>query len=286
MTAPTTLAEHWGALATAALLGTDRRPPPAPPPGPIADVLDSLGPLDDAEATLTQVVALTAARRAGLRPAAPVATLQTAAPDGRPGCPSAAVRRLPELLQHWPMLVGEWLGLVERAGFRLPPEHLVALLRRERSDQAGRALVVRVAGPLAEWLAALFPELEAQPKASGATASGAPVPLPVDLAALVAAPPDRFVAGVVAGLESGMFANRHRALLVAVVVAVDPSYLSPLVAALDRAAPRPESVNLAHTLAALAHARAAMICELDEPVPPGAPGHRTPTDPDATKGLP
>ena len=269
-TAPTevvpaaTLAQHWAALATASLLGTDRRRPPALPPGPLDDLLAAAAVADDAEATLNQVVALTAVRRAGLRPAPPVAVLQAPAADTRPACPAAAVGRLPELLQHWPMLVVEWLQLLDRGGFQLPREHLVALLQRERTDPMARALVERVAGPVAAWLIELFPELAERARAGPAPAEdpAAIVGLPADLAALVASPADGFVAGLVEGLTLGTLANRHRPLLVRVVCQAPPHLLAPLAEALASASPRAETIGLADTLAELARARHEMIAEL------------------------
>ena len=74
-----TWADHWNHLATASLLGTDRRPAPEPPPGPLADAVAEAAPADDAESVLTQVALLVAARRAGVRPAPPVPVLAPAA---------------------------------------------------------------------------------------------------------------------------------------------------------------------------------------------------------------
>lgn len=283
-----TLADHWAALATAALLGTDRRPPPSPPPGPLEDLLAGLPAADDAQRALHQVVAIAAVRRAGLRPAPPAPTMVVAPPDLRPPCPPEAARRLPELVQHWPMLVAPWLQLLDDGGFALPPEHLVDLLERGRADPTTRALVLRVAGPLADWVTELFPDLQPQLRSGSAVAVGSndpasPEALPPDLAALVAGPAQQLVAALAEGLATGSFANRHRPLLIRVVCQVPASLLPALVAALARAAPRPEAVGLTFTLAELARARAEMIAELagDDA------GPRPPTDVDAaaaTKG--
>jgi hypothetical protein len=264
-----TLADHWAALATAALLGTDRRPPPAPPPGPLEDLLAALPPADDAQRALHQVVAIAAARRAGLRPAPPTPTLHAVSHDHRRPCPPAAARRLPELVQHWPMLVAPWLELLDQGGFALPPEHLVDLLERERANPVTRAVVLRIAGPLAEWVAQLFPDLQAGPRsaASPDLAAASPDPaasgaLPPDLAALVTAPADQLVAVLVDGLATGSLANRHRPLLIRLVCQVPASVLPALVTALARSAPRPEAAGLTFTLAELAAARSEMIAEL------------------------
>ena len=130
----TTLAEHWGALASVGLLGTDRRPAPEPPPGALRDLLQADPPADHAESVLAQVAAVAAARRAGVRPAPPLASPEPCPPDERPLCPPAALRRLFELLDTEPVLLDEWLALAAAGGFRVAPDAAVALLARYRHD--------------------------------------------------------------------------------------------------------------------------------------------------------
>lgn len=252
--------DHWGRLATAALLGTDRRGAPEPPPGPLADAVARLAPADDAESVLAQVALLGAARRAGLRAAAPVAELAPCPPDDRPVCPPAAAARLPMLLEHAPTLVDEWLDRVDRAGYRLPPDLAATLLARHRAD-ARRALVERATGPLAAWLTGLFPDTLAPPRGRVPTPVEPP-PLPADLAELVARPAPEIAAALAGGLADGRLGARLRAPLVQLVSRLRPSTLGPVAEALSRAGTNPATLGLALTLADLARTRAAMIAEL------------------------
>jgi hypothetical protein len=313
-----TLADHWAALVSAALLGTDRRPPPpAPaalgswPSGP--DEPTALGswssgpdePLaptappgraphsgDDATDVLDQVAALTVMRRAGIRaePAPPM--LQACDPDERPVCPPAAARRLGELLEAWPVLVDEWLERLDEAGHRLPPEHVAALLAGHRVDPARRARVASAAGPLAQWITDLFPELLAPRRAavapthrrSNGTAPGgaarglasgqvtapdpvadAPGDLSPDLVPLLAVDADELARALVEGLDRGRWLPRHRPLLARLVCRVDPAALPRLVDALGGEVRTPSAVHLAADLADLARTRADMLAELTAP---------------------
>lgn len=260
--------EHWSELATAALLGTDRRPAPAPLPGPLADAVARLAPLDDAESVLTQVALVAAGRRAGVRPAAPVAELAPCAADPRPPCPPAAARRLGELVEHWPSLVDEWLDVVVAQGYRLPPALAVTLLARHRAD-GRRALVVRAAGPVADWVAGLFPAELGPPRSPSRAAASEPVPLPADLAELLARPAPEVAERLAHGLVTGRLGVRLRPALVQLVGALAAPALPVVADALARAGTNPATMGLALSLADLARTRAAMLAELG--APPGAP---------------
>ena len=254
--------QHWGQLATAALLGTDRRPAPAAPPGALADAVDRLAPADDAEAVLAQVALLTAAKRGGVRPGPAVAALAPCPDDARPSCPAAAARRLPALVEHWPSLVDEWLDLVVARGYRLPPALAVALLRRHRAD-ARRALVERAAGPVAAWVTDLFPaELGGARARRTPAAPPEPPPLPADLAALLSLAPDEVAAALAHGLATARFGVRLRASLVQLVSALPVASLPAVAATLERAGTNPATLGLALSLGDLARTRAAMVLEL------------------------
>ena len=258
---PPTWRHHWGQLATAALLGTDRRPAPAPLPGPLADAVDRLAPADDAASVLVQVALVAAGRRGGVRPGPPAAELMRCADDPRPPCPPAAARRLPELVEHWPSLVDEWLDVVAARGYRLPPALAVTLLRRHRAD-ARRALVERAAGPVAEWVTELFPAELGRGRSRLAPAPVEPPPLPADLAALVALPAADTAAVLGHGLATGRFGVRLRASLVQLVGALPAESLPVVADALARAGTNPATLGLALSLADLAQTRAAMLAEL------------------------
>ena len=169
-----TVTDHWHELVTVSLLGTDRREPPPAPPGPLADVVADALRETASGRMLADVAAATVARRAGLLPGAPVPPPVPPAADDRPPVPSAAARRWRVLVVEWPVLEDEWLLTVERRGWRLPPDVLVGLLRRHRTDAARRGRVERVGGPVVPWL------LEHQPELAG-PAGSARSPRPDDL---------------------------------------------------------------------------------------------------------
>ncbi|MFE7490836.1 hypothetical protein ACFU6L_25615, partial [Kitasatospora sp. NPDC057541] len=89
--------DPWESLQTTALLGTDRRPLPAP--GPAAPYDGAVDRADPATALLELAALETVRRRAGALPApAPAAAGRPAAEDPRPELPAAAARRLSLLL--------------------------------------------------------------------------------------------------------------------------------------------------------------------------------------------
>ncbi|MFJ2396164.1 DUF5691 domain-containing protein [Streptomyces sp. NPDC087843] len=151
----------WDELVTMALLGTERRTPPAWAAGrevPVA-VLDAA-----AVATLR--------RRAGMRPGRAAARPEPAAPDPRRPLPPAAAHRLGVLLADRPGTAGgrrgaapdlmellpQWLALANAHGFAAPPETLPALLDAARGRTDLRPAALAFAGPRALWLARLNPD--------------------------------------------------------------------------------------------------------------------------------
>jgi hypothetical protein len=290
------------------MLGTARRKPPPPPPG-VLEIFCAPAPLaggpppgsdsagddrhDEARDLLGQVAALTAIRRAGLRPAPPPRPLATCPRDDRPDCPLAAIRRLPELLQSWPILIDEWLAVIETSGFRLAPEDAVTLLFRYRSDPARRARVAAAAGPLADWLQPLFPELFASRRGSahtpasatksaqgGSSSTSRPPPafvgeadqrmaLPPDLAPLVELSAEALAEALVDGLDKRRWVHRHRPLLARLICLVDPGVLPIVAHRLASGVVDPSNVVLATDLAHLSRTRADMLAELVTASNPG-----------------
>jgi hypothetical protein len=273
----TTIAERWALLASSALLGTDRRSAPVPPPGPLETLWHDRGVDDIAVAVLDQVVAITAMRRAGLRPAPAVTPLQAAPSDARPLCSAASVDRLADVLERWPVLVDQWLDLVQQGGRQLPADAAVELLARWRADANRHALVVELTGGLPTWLIEMFPtELAprrssrqtAPPRAAAAMLTGTgepaalPADLPADLADLAALDAEPLAAALSDGLQRGTLGVRHRPGLVALLLAVPAGRLLTVAGALERSATNPATMGLTVSLADLARTRFAMIEEL------------------------
>jgi hypothetical protein len=264
MSSPT-LTEHWHELVTTALLGTDRRDPPAPPPGPVADVVDDTVAPTPSAMMLAAVAASVAARRAGLRPLPPAAPPVPPEPDDRPLVAPAAARRWWSIVLAWPVLEDEWLAVVERSGQRLSPDLLVGLLRRHRTDGTRLARVLRMGGGVAAWL------LEHQPALrSGTTLRRPPdvtdplpgLAVPPELLEHLDAAPDVVVPPVLAGFRDGTFGIAHRAVLVNFIARMRTDALLPLASALAAAEVPHSSAGLAHSLAELAATRAHMLDEL------------------------
>lgn len=253
-----TLEDGWNALASAALLGTARRPPPSPPDGPFEAFAQ---PLDLA-------AALDAARRAGVRPG-PVGALLVPAPvDVRPVCRESAAVRLTELIEYWPVLVDEWLERAHAGGWRLAPELVPGLLARVRAEPRRRAAVSALAGPLADWLVGLGLAPPAAPARTGRGAPTAqdaddhlPTP-PADLAGLWRLDGPALASALADGLERAQLANRHRPMLVRLLCEVPVGHLAPVAQRLGRAGTNAATMGLALHLADLATTRAAMIQEL------------------------
>ncbi|MCK2217311.1 DUF5691 domain-containing protein [Actinomadura sp. ATCC 31491] len=127
----------WEELASAALVGTDRRPYPG--------VL-----LEDAAVEVAR-------RRAGRRPG-PVAPPEPAPGEERPAVTRAAAGRLARILggEH-ERLLPEWLAAAAATGRRVPPYVLPDLLERGRRDRSIRVHLGVLAGQRGRWLAGLNP---------------------------------------------------------------------------------------------------------------------------------
>jgi len=148
----------WDELVSAALLGTDRRPPdPATLPEPVRARLRDES--DPARLLLDAAALSTAYRRAGRPPLRGLEPLPPATTDHRPVPRDPAIRRLAAMLEgsHQAVL-GEWLRAVRDRGFRVPPELFPALADLARGRTELREPVAVAAGPRSTWLAAANPD--------------------------------------------------------------------------------------------------------------------------------
>ncbi len=160
----TTSTSPWEELVTSALLGTDRRTPPA----------DAMTPGKDAPTALLDAAALhTVRRRAGLLPAPAAARPEPAPHDPRPQLPAPARRRLAQLLADRSApsaggrrgtapdlteLLPQWLAAANEYGYQAPPSVLPALLDASRARTDLRPQALAFAGTRGLWLARLNPE--------------------------------------------------------------------------------------------------------------------------------
>lgn len=255
--------DEWTALVSAAVVGTDRRPPPVPDPGWAAWAAAD----DPAVALLDRVAAVVVARRAGARPQpVPDASLPPAPPDARPPCPAPAAARLQRILggEH-DVLLAEWLDRSEAAGLQLPWDSLPTLLLRGRRTPELDAVVRRVAGGRAEWLADVVPELgiRRQVTTTTTTTTGS---APADGPAVWGRPPTiadsgAAVAGIVQVFVDGLATWAVAPQLRQLVAAIDPRWLPTLVAELSRLPFHGGSERTRADLLALAEFRHAMINE-------------------------
>jgi Family of unknown function (DUF5691) len=143
----------WTEHVTAALLGTQRRRPPALPQAPAPDGAD-----DPAGRLLDQAAMLTARRRAGptLRSAEPIAP---APAETLPAVGPEAARRLQQILTGTRIrMLPEWLEAAARSGYRVPARLLPDLLEKGRADRTLRPQIAAAAGRRGLWLALRNPD--------------------------------------------------------------------------------------------------------------------------------
>ena len=268
MNAPSdpTIGQHWQQLVTVALLGTDRRDPPDVG-GPVGDlVADAVRP-SAAERMLAEVAAVTAVRRGGLLPLPPAPTLQPPRHDPRPVCSRAAVVRWQHVVASWPVLEDEWMLTLIEQGWRVDQDVVPAMLLRHRRDPVRWTRAVVAAGPVAEWLVVQLPHLDGPRGSVDAEFVDAlpALPIPPDLAALLAAPPSDVATAIRRGLTDGTLGSAHRVVLVNLLARVPADGLPVIAAELGRIDQFAPTYELATALADLARTRVAMLIELQPP---------------------
>ncbi len=260
--------EHWNDLVTVALLGTDRRDPPAAD-GPIAELVADTARSAPSERMLAQVAACVAVRRAGFMPGPVGSPLVPPPDDDRPVCVPAAAERWVHITASWPVLEDEWVLTLITNGWRAAPELVPAMLRRHRRDPVRRARAVVAAGPIAAWLvehvAGLAGAHPAGAVSPEALAELPTLPIPPDLAPLIGAPGARSGSELAAALGSGVLGQAHRAVLVNLVARVRSDSLAELAERLGTLDPMSPGYGLASTLADLAVTRHRMLDELTPP---------------------
>jgi len=279
-----TLEAHWAALVTAAVVGTDRREPPEPPAGDLADLAADDRRHDPAGRLLQQAAAAAVARRAGLR----VDDRHRASADGpgpaadRPTTPAPATHTWRAVVADWPVLEDEWLLAVVATGHRLAPDLVVEVLRRHRGDPVRHARALLAAGSLGEWMLARSPRLRAvskRPVSPGEITSLPELAITPELAPLLAVGADEPLApsgaplltraeSIFLGpLREGGFGPAHRPVLVHALARVHPAllpHLDPrLVAIADDPSSSPTGQLLALSLLDLVRRRATMLTELE-----------------------
>ncbi|MBQ0828601.1 DUF5691 domain-containing protein [Streptomyces tagetis] len=168
----------WDDLVAAALLGTDRRPPPGHTADhtaghPAGHAAGRAAARDAPTALLDAAAVATVRRRAGLAPARAADRPSPAPEDPRPPLPEAAARRLTTLLADRAGLAAggrrgaapdlmellpQWLATANARGYTALSAALPALLDAARARTDLRTAVLAFAGPRALWLARWNPD--------------------------------------------------------------------------------------------------------------------------------
>ncbi len=259
------IADHWQALVTVALLGTDRRDPPEPI-GPIADLVADTARTSPSERMLAHVAACVAVRRAGVLPGPPIPTLQAPVADERPVCSVAASERWWHITTSWPVLEDEWMLALIARGLRSAPELVPPMLARHQRDPVRRARAIVAAGPVAEWLVEHLPSLaptkppgEVSPEAFGELPA---LPIPPELEPLVHAEGEQVGRALAGGFEAGAFGPAHRAVLVNLLARIRPDAIEAAHQGLAGVDPVAPGHGLATVLADLTSTRSRMLAEL------------------------
>ena len=215
---------------------------------------------------LAAVSAGAAARRAGFVAGPATDRLAPPEPDPRPACPAAAATTWRYVVAEWPVLEDEWVLTVIERGLRLPPDVVVALLLRHRTDATRLARAAVAAGPIARWVTEHVPELAPRTSArvdAEAVMTVPPLAVPPELAELLGADAHTFASTLGSAFDSGRFGAAHRAVLVNLLARCRPEVLDDAaVGARRRRSDVADQPGLALSLADLARTRHRMLDEL------------------------
>ncbi|MDX2241878.1 MAG: DUF5691 domain-containing protein [Leptolyngbyaceae cyanobacterium bins.302] len=151
----------WQAIASAALIGTERQPfQPPIAPGKLGQVLAQLSAPSSEAALLAAAATVSIHQRVGGLPETrPIASASACSIADAPRCHPRAVRCLHQILQgQYPQLLNEWLELAAIAGQRVPEMDLPALLDKGRQQRELRSAILAVLGQRGRWLAAQNPD--------------------------------------------------------------------------------------------------------------------------------
>lgn len=260
-----TIADRWQEMLTVALLGTDRREPPRPAVGLLADLAADEPRPTASQRLLQQAAATTVVRRAGIRPAPAEPPFAAPADDPRPITPPASTGTWRRIVNDWPVLEDEWLLAIVLTGRRVAPELVGPLLARHRTDIVRRARVFAAAGPLAAWLVDHQPHLAASGRRAPDPELLGELPDLPTLPELSARLHDSATAAadaMTAALAERVPLNARRPVLVNFVARVAPTSLPLLAERLDRFDPSSPAIGLAFALADMARLRHRMLAEL------------------------
>ena len=261
------LDRYWSDLVTVALLGTDRRDPPEAPAGVLADLIDDTLHEAPSQRMLAAVSAGAAARRAAFVADPACDRLAPPEPDHRPACSAAAASTWKYIVAEWPVLEDEWVLTVIERGMRLPPDVVVALLIRHRTDATRLARAAVAGGPVTRWVTEHVPELAPRTTArvdADAVMSVPPLAVPPELADLLGADAHTFASRLGPAFDAGRFGASHRAVLVNLLARCRPEVLDDAAAALSAVDPMSPSAGLGLALADLARTRSRMLVEIGE----------------------
>ena len=261
-----TVADYWREMVTVALLGTDRRDPPSPPTGGLADLAADDPQLTASQRLLQQVAGCAVAQRAGVLPGPRARLLEPPDDDPRPVTPFSSTATWRRVVSDWPVLEDEWMLSVIQTGHRLAPELVVPMLARHRTDATRHARVVVAAGPLGPWMIDWSPRLACAAKKPAVMEALGELPelaIVPDLLPVLWASPKQAAHTIAGGLSSGVFGISHRAVLINVVARINPASLPELGEAIGRVDPSLPSIGLAFALADLVSLRRQMLVELE-----------------------
>lgn len=266
-----TLDDYWREMVTVALLGTDRRDPPSPPVGGLADLAADDPQPTPSQRLLQQVAGCAVAQRAGVLPGASAQVIAPPDDDPRPLTPPAATATWRRILSDWPVLEDEWVLTVIHSGRRLAPELVGPLLARYRTDATRHARALVAAGPLGKWMIEWSPRLACTAKTRAVMEAIGELPelaIMPDLLPVLWATPEQAAHTLAGGLSSGVFGISHRAVLINLVARVNPASLPALAEAIGHVDPSLPAIGLAFALADLARLRQQMLTELETIIEP------------------